>query len=258
MDLEEFIEKWNGKFCEVAGSSWAYNQCVDLANAYIRDVLGESIIEWTNARDFPSKVNDNYEYILNTPEGVPEPGDIVIWDSADHSGHIAIFIEGTNKSFRSFDQNYPTGSPCHVQGHYYNNVLGWLRHKGGDNMECNECEFDWVDPDGGETKQKTGLWLSDELTGEKEKRMAVEKKLAEQEGSLQTIGGAYGQCQMQLTEAQENASELTSELATLKNRNLFLLDEIAELKDHPAVFNQASTGALVKELLSRFVNIWRG
>jgi len=33
MTLQEFIQKYNGKYCEVAGSP--QNQCVDLANAYL-------------------------------------------------------------------------------------------------------------------------------------------------------------------------------------------------------------------------------
>jgi len=123
MTFQEFLEKYNGKYVEIAGSTAKF-QCVDLANAYIREVLGLPIIEWTNAKDFPSKAGEEYDYILNTPLGVPKEGDLVVWGGK--YGHIAIFIEGNVNSFRSFDQNYPTGSPCHVQGHYYNNVLGWL------------------------------------------------------------------------------------------------------------------------------------
>lgn len=127
MTTQQFIEAWNGKYCEVAGSADAKNQCVDLANQYIKDVLGLPIIEWTNAKDFPSKAGDLYEYIKNTPSGVPKEGDLVIWGGT--YGHIAIFVEGNADSFRSFDQNYPTGSPCHIQNHNYNNVLGWLHPK---------------------------------------------------------------------------------------------------------------------------------
>jgi len=126
MTIQEFFNKWTGEYCEVAGSS-AKNQCVDLVNAYIRDVLGLPIIEWTNAVDFPSKVGDKYDYILNTPTNIPEKGDIVVWSGK--IGHIAIFIEGNANRFKSFDQNYPTGSPCHAQEHTYANILGWLRRK---------------------------------------------------------------------------------------------------------------------------------
>lgn len=129
MTFQEFLQKHNGKYLEVAGSS-AQNQCVDLANGYIRDVLGLPIIEWTNARDFPSKGGDNYEYILNTPDGVPQEGDLIIWQHNQY-GHIAVFVEGDANTFRSFDQNYPTGTPCHIQQHSYTSpqVAGWMRAK---------------------------------------------------------------------------------------------------------------------------------
>lgn len=126
MTLQQFLEVNNGQYVEVAGSANALNQCVDLANAYLRDVLNHPIIEWTNAVDFPSKLPD-FTYILNTPDGVPQEGDLVVWGGT--YGHIAIFIEGDTNSFRSFDQNYHSGTPCHVQGHTYSNVIGWLRSR---------------------------------------------------------------------------------------------------------------------------------
>lgn len=127
MDFEAFRKYWNGKYCEVAGSADAKNQCVDLANAYIRDVLRQPIIEWTNAVDFPLRAGDKYEFIKNTPTNVPQKGDIMVWRPSP--GHIAIFIEGDAKRFTSFDQNFPVGSTCHVQEHTYTNVDGWLRAK---------------------------------------------------------------------------------------------------------------------------------
>jgi len=125
MTLTEFLSILNGEYKETAGTT-AKNQCVDLANAYIKYVLGLPIIEWTNAVDFAYKAGDNYEWIVNTPNGVPQEGDLVIWGGT--YGHIAIFLEGDNTRFTSFDENYPTGSPCHIQEHTYLSpkVLGWL------------------------------------------------------------------------------------------------------------------------------------
>lgn len=139
MSFDEFIIKWTNKYCEIAGSANAVNQCVDLANAYIREVLELPIIEWTNAVDFPSKAGDKYDYILNSPTGVPKKGDIIIWgkpygkyvsgSTTVYAGHIAIFIDGTVNKFNSFDQNEPVGSKCHIQSHTYTGILGWLRKK---------------------------------------------------------------------------------------------------------------------------------
>lgn len=128
MTFTEFMSILNGEYKETAGTT-AKNQCVDLANAYIKFVLELPVIEWANAVDFPSKAGDKYEYILNTPTGVPSEGDLIIWGGT--YGHIAIFIEGNSNRFTSFDENFPTGSPCHVQEHTYLSpkVLGWLHPK---------------------------------------------------------------------------------------------------------------------------------
>lgn len=130
--LGQFLSDLNGNFCEVSGSANAKNQCVDLANAYLRDVCNHPIIQWTNACDFPSKIKD-MEWIPNDEEtDLPQEGDIIIWNSnvGGGAGHIAIFLEGTTSKFNSFDQNWPLYSPCHVQSHTYSNVSGWLRPNG--------------------------------------------------------------------------------------------------------------------------------
>jgi len=130
MNLQQFISKYSGKYLEVAGSANAINQCTDLANGYLKEVLNLPIVEWTIAVDFPSRVNpEDFDYIKNTPEGVPEAGDLIIWGGK--IGHIAIYVSGNVNWFTSFDQNWPTGSVCHLVDHSYSNVKGWLRPKGG-------------------------------------------------------------------------------------------------------------------------------
>lgn len=128
MTLDQFIEKYKGKKVEYHSySSNSLYQCADPANQYIVEVLGLPAIIGTNAQDFPKKCGDKYDYILNTPTGIPKKGDIMIWKSADNIGHIAIFVSGDEFTFTSFDQNWPTGSPCSLIKHNYTNVLGWLR-----------------------------------------------------------------------------------------------------------------------------------
>ena len=129
MTLEGFVKKYDGKKLDVSGTADAMYQCVDLANGYLRDVLNLPIIEWTNAKDFPSRAGDNFDYIKNIPEGVPQKGDLVIWRCSAY-GHIAIFLSGNVNWFTSFDQNWPIGSPCHKVDHAWTNVIGWMRPKG--------------------------------------------------------------------------------------------------------------------------------
>lgn len=130
MTLTEFVTKYTGKFVEYHSfDPSAKYQCVDLSNAYIVEVLGLTPIIGTNAQDFPKKAGKEFNYILNTPTGVPNKGDLMIFKSADNVGHISIFLQGSTSLFTSFDQNYPTGSPCKLVNHTYKNVLGWLQPK---------------------------------------------------------------------------------------------------------------------------------
>lgn len=127
---DKFIEKYLGKFVEVAGSANAINQCTDLVNAYLREVLDQPIVEWTNARDFPSKLTKNFDWFDNDPNAIPKQGDLIIWQH-NQWGHIGILDYAQLDYFHSFDQNYPTGSASHIQKHTYlrPKVAGWLRLK---------------------------------------------------------------------------------------------------------------------------------
>jgi hypothetical protein len=128
MTFEEYIAATQGKHVEEGGSSNAINQCVDLANGYLVNVLGQPKVLGTNAIDFPARIGNKFEWIPYTQGAVPIRGDIVIWKPTP--GHIAMFIEGDKNRFSSFDQNFPVGSKAHKQEHTYQNVTGWLRYKG--------------------------------------------------------------------------------------------------------------------------------
>ena len=132
MNLQQFISKWDGKYLEVAGSADAANQCTDAVNGYLRDVLSLPIVEWTNAVDFPEKIT-GCEFIENTPDGVPNPGDVVVFKKYGtyygKKGHIGIITEATTSLMRIFEQIYPTGSACKIGVHNYLGCRGWLRKK---------------------------------------------------------------------------------------------------------------------------------
>ncbi len=133
----DFINKWNGKGIDFDG--YYGDQCMDLMHQYIVEVLGYTdgrILAAPTAKDVYLNFNNMFgkEYftkIDNTPTGVPQKGDIVFWNASpgNTAGHVAIFKDGDVNAFNSFDQNYPTGSKCHIQNHNYNYVLGWLRGK---------------------------------------------------------------------------------------------------------------------------------
>jgi hypothetical protein len=137
MKPQEFFDKYNNKKIDYDGRYG--NQCVDSFNQYLVEVLGISnpiqmfpVMSAYQIWDY-GKNNPHFTRIENTPTGVPQQGDIIIWanDKNFPDGHVAIFQSGDVNSFVSFDQNYPMGSLCHFETHNYSNpkVIGWLRPK---------------------------------------------------------------------------------------------------------------------------------
>jgi hypothetical protein len=143
MTYSQFKSKYLGKFVEVGGSPNAQNQCVDLANAYMKEVDGQPIILGTNACDFPSKAS-GYTFVENTPSGVPKQGDIMIWKSTSSLpyGHISVFESGTTSSFKSLDQNWPLGSAVKIVTHTYNGLKGWLQLKDMNTIQVDKETFE--------------------------------------------------------------------------------------------------------------------
>lgn len=139
MTLQEFQNKYLGKQVEYHSyGALAYNQCVDLINAYINQCLDNNTKDYTeiigtNAKDFGTKFDrDDFEWIINTPTNVPQRGDVMVWNGnvGGGAGHVAIFLSGDANSFKSLDQNWSRVERVTLENHNYNNVIGWLRPKG--------------------------------------------------------------------------------------------------------------------------------
>ena len=130
MTFDEFIKQYTNKPVDFDG---IYpNQCMDLMHQYAYDVLGitdKSVLAKPSAYQvFTQFAWPNYfEKVTNTPDGVPQKGDIVIFGTyVGAYGHVCVFVNGDVNTFNSFDANWPTGTLPHIQGHNYNGVLGWL------------------------------------------------------------------------------------------------------------------------------------
>lgn len=136
MNGYEFIKKYLGKKIDVDGfpKDQPY-QCVDLIKGFIKFVLNEKPQSIGNAIDYWYKKDNNYitklfKPIKNTPSFVPQPFDIVIFNSGKF-GHIAICTgEGNRKNFRVWEQNYPKrANPVQESEKNYKNIAGFLRPK---------------------------------------------------------------------------------------------------------------------------------
>ena len=114
-------------------------QCVQfirycLANYYGTPQWGTNIGAadfWINF-DITKNMGEYWERITNTPDFIPDEGDICIWNKNKGGGygHIAI-VFGPNQSLRwltCIEQNWKPLKVTVVQ-HSYNDVLGFLRKK---------------------------------------------------------------------------------------------------------------------------------
>jgi len=140
MTHKQFVAKYQNKFVDFDGKFG--NQCVDLMRQYIKEVMGLNPYTltpqryakdiWYNFEKMPL-ASKHFLKIKNTPTAVPVEGDLIFWTTYPFvtgiAGHVAIYDNGNVNRFVSLDQNYPTGSPCHLQAHSYKGVLGWLRKK---------------------------------------------------------------------------------------------------------------------------------
>lgn len=241
MTFDEFINKYDGKKIDYDG--FHDGQCVDLYRQYVKEVLEfpqSPPVE--GAKDvWDTYLKDKYTRVANTPDGIPDKGDIVIWNSgAGTYGHIAIFIEGTTGSFKSFDQNWPAGSSCHIQRHYYSNVLGWLKPvKREDNMitdeqkrilkflqEQNATEGD-VRAGIGYVRDKTVERLETDVKSLKTQVNDLIKRTSEQDLSIKELS-------QKLKEAQQSIDNYQTDLKTA-NSKITRLEKQIETKEQELV-----------------------
>jgi hypothetical protein len=133
--LNRFIDNTIGQFIEVSSASALY-QCFDLCYFWVFCLdFPKATIQHQYAYEVYTQANEftrqYFDIIPNTPEAVPQEGDLVVWNktATNTAGHIGIAIDGTTSKFKVFEQNAPTGTNAHIQERNYTNVLGFLRPK---------------------------------------------------------------------------------------------------------------------------------
>lgn len=132
MNYQEFINEYNGKSFDYDDVSGV--QCVDLIKMYLDKVFGIKPDAWGHAKDYFENfrylaLQNYFKRIANTPDLIPQKGDIVVWGTGlgNKYGHIAIATgEGTTKQFYSYDLNWG-GKTVRRVLHNYTGFLGVLR-----------------------------------------------------------------------------------------------------------------------------------
>ena len=134
--FDQFFNQYNNKFVEKEDPT-NKNQCLDLIFAYV-DALSipRETVRHLYAYEAYTKPTDAtvryFELVPNTPLGIPQKGDIVVWDKKYNgtAGHIGIANgKGNINNFECFEQNDPVGTSSHIKVYTYSFILGWLRVK---------------------------------------------------------------------------------------------------------------------------------
>lgn len=141
MTFDEYFKKKVNTYTDYDGIYGV--TCFDLANDYCANVLsGKAFVgkyAWEIYAKFDNQPSKNlFTRIANTPEFVPQKGDIIIWAQSlnGDAGHVAICNgEGDITWFKSYEQNWTgNGDRCTLIKHNYNHVLGVLRPKDQTNI----------------------------------------------------------------------------------------------------------------------------
>lgn len=144
MNLQEFFSSLNGKYIDVdgAGSKTNKNQCVDVIKAYCNRVFGIPISSmsgygdaWEYYTNFSSKsaIKPYFDKIAYSSGFKFKAGDIVVWKreiNSINAGHISVATgKYTSSTVETFDQNFPSKSPCKFVTHSHSKINGVLRPK---------------------------------------------------------------------------------------------------------------------------------
>lgn len=126
------------------GADWALNrigawidtdgyygaQCKDFVNAFTSENFGVTIPGNANNLIYAS-LPTGWQRIKNTPDFLPQPGDIAVWDawSGNPNGHTGIIVWADLNSFDSVDQNWvnssSNGSAAARVKHSYTTLNFW-------------------------------------------------------------------------------------------------------------------------------------
>ena len=214
MKFDEFVKNWNGKFADFDG--WFGAQCFDLFQFYNRDVVGGSFVPGNGAADiWATYPKELYGKVDNTPDAVPQVGDVVIWKGSFNGGvgHVGIATgKGDINSFECFEQNDPTGSSSHLKTYKYDYIYGWLRPKIESGCEKRYATLAAQYSELKEKSQKDYDKLLDDfikLKGEKEK--VVRDYIDYQEQTAAEIAAKIEQAES----LQKQASEMTAQLSVM-------------------------------------------
>jgi hypothetical protein len=220
--VDRFYARTNGQRINSCGG--ILGQCVAGVQSYTNVELGIGgcpAFPVAGAKDMFGTRTDAFDWVRNTPEGVPPRGAIMVWNGnvGGGWGHTGVVTAANVNTFDCYQQNDPTGSGMHVKTYNYNNVRGWGIPKGG---QLNPGG-DIMDTNAGKELYRTGLHREAENDGAASQWNGLSSSEA-----LKRLRGAQ---EWQNTDAAiKNAPVLQNQVTELNTKVNVLLVELAAVK----------------------------
>ena len=262
--VDRFYARTNGQRINSCGG--IMGQCVDGSQSYTNVELGIGgcpAFPVAGAKDMFGSRGDAFDWVRNTPSGVPPRGAIMVWNANMGSGwgHTGVVTSANVNTFDCYQQNDPTGSGMHVKTYNYNNVIGWGIPKGGQlNPEPapspSQPGGDIMDINSGKELYKTGLFRDAENDGaasqwnglqsaEAMKRLRASDEWKGIQAGLKSLQSL----QVQVTELNTKVNVLLVENAALKKQNEELKAQLAAQGEDSSNLN--ALGNLLQWFLAR-------
>lgn len=163
--VDKFYARTNGQAINSCGG--IKGQCVAGVQSYTNIELGIGgcpAFPVAGAKDMFGTRTDAFDWVRNTPEGVPPRGAIMVWNGRVGGGwgHTGVVTAANVNTFDCFQQNDPYHSPMHVKTYNYANVIGWAIPKGG---QLNPQGGEVMNREAGQELYRTGLHRDAESAG---------------------------------------------------------------------------------------------
>ena len=240
--VDRFYARTNGQAINSCGG--IKGQCVAGVQSYTNVELGIGgcpAFPVAGAKDMFGTRSDAFDWVRNTPEGIPPRGAIMVWNGnvGGGWGHTGVVTAANVNTFDCYQQNDPYGSGMHVETYNYNNVIGWGIPKGGQLNPApapgpSQPGGDIMDTNSGKELYRTGLHREAENdaaasqwnglpSSEALKRLRGAQEWQNTDAAIKNAPAL----QKQVTELDTKVNVLLVELAALKTENSKLKAELA-------------------------------
>jgi hypothetical protein len=262
--VDRFYARTNGQAINSCGG--IKGQCVAGVQSYTNVELGIGgcpAFPIAGAKDMFGTRSDAFDWVRNTPSGVPPRGAIMVWNGnvGGGWGHTGVVTAANTSTFDCYQQNDPYNSGMHVKTYNYNNVIGWAIPKGGQlNPEPTPGPVqpggDIVDTNSGKELYRTGLFRDAEndaaasqwnglQAGEAMRRLRDSGEWKDIQAGLKSLQSL----QAEITQLNTKVNVLLVENTALKKENADLKAQLAAQGEDSINLN--ALGKLLQWLLVR-------